>query len=317
VLLGLLGAVCATQAFAQDKFPSKPIRMVVGYAPGGANDIIARVIAKELQQSLGQPVIVDNRAGAGGLIGSDIVAKAPPDGYTLLLGSAGAQTIAPAITAKMPYDPYKDLAAVSLVADSANVLLVGPAVPFKNVKELIAAAKANPGKYTYSSSGNGGGLHISGALLAKMADIQMVHVPYRGNAPAINDLYGGNVDMGFSSAPVAVASVKTGKARALAVSTKKHIALMPDVPTMEEAGVPGYEVSNWYGVFTTGGTDMKVQQLLAAEIKKAVAKPEVADVLAKQGVEPASNTPAEFTARVQQELVRWDKDLKAMKITAD
>ncbi|WP_455281000.1 Bug family tripartite tricarboxylate transporter substrate binding protein [Cupriavidus necator] len=314
-----LAAFCAAPGLAvsAEKYPSKAIRLVVAYAAGGANDTIARILAKELQQSMGQPVVVDNRAGAGGLLGSDMVAKATPDGYTLLLGSAGAQTILPALNHKMPYDPRKDLAPVSLVAESANVLLVRTGVPFNSVKELVAAAKQKPGAYTYASSGTGGSLHISGALLEKMAGINLLHIPYKGNGPAINDLYAGNVDMGFSSAPVALSSLKTGKANVLAVTTKKRIRSLPNVPTLAEAGVAGYDFSNWYGLFATGGTDPAVLEQLAREVKKVLAKPDVLAALAGQGVEPESSTPAEFRARVHQELLRWDRDIKTMKIVAE
>ncbi|TWG85568.1 tripartite-type tricarboxylate transporter receptor subunit TctC [Cupriavidus gilardii J11] len=310
-------AAMPSLAGAADKYPSKPIRMVVAFAAGGANDIIARILAKEMAQSMGQSVVVENRGGAGGMIGSDLVAKAAPDGYTLLLGSAGAQTILPAVNRKLPYDPRTGLAPVSLVAEAANVLMVRTSLPFNNVKELVAAAKAKPGTYTYASSGNGTTLHVSGALMAKMAGIDLLHIPYKGNGPAINDLYSGNVDMVFSGVPIAMASLKTGKAKVLAVSTKRRIASMPNVPTIAEAGVPGYEFSSWYALFTTGGTDPAIIEQLAREVKKALAKPEVAAALAQQGVEPESSTPAELKARVNEELNRWDRDIKAMKISAE
>ncbi|MBY4895892.1 tripartite tricarboxylate transporter substrate binding protein [Cupriavidus sp. AU9028] len=311
-----LAALCAMPAFANaaDKYPSKPIRLVVAFAAGGANDIIARILAKEMGQSMGQTFVVENRAGAGGMIGSDAVAKAAPDGYTLLLGSAGAQTVLPAVNRKLPYDPRKDLVPVSLVAEAANVLLVKNDLPFNNVKELIAGAKQKPGTYTYASSGNGSTLHVSGALMEKLAGIELLHIPYKGNGPAINDLYSGNVDMVFSGVPIAMASLKTGKAKVLAVTTKKRIKSMPNVPTIEEAGVPGYEFSSWYGLFATGGTDPAIVEQLAREVKKALAKPDVVAALAQQGVEPESSTPAEFKTRVNEELSRWDRDIKTMKI---
>ncbi len=314
-----LAALCAlpAAAMAADKYPSKPIRLVVAFAAGGANDTIARILGKELQQSMGQPVVVENRGGAGGLIGSDIVAKASPDGYTLLLGSAGAQTVLPALTRKMPYDPRTGLAPVSLVAEAANVLLIRNGLPFNNVKELIAAAKQKPGGYTYASSGNGTTLHVSGALMEKLAGVDLLHIPYKGNGPAMNDLYAGNVDMVFGSVPVAMAALKTGKAKILAVTTKKRVPALPNVPTMAEAGVAGYDFSSWYGLFTTGGTDPAVLEQLAREVKKALAKPELVEAFAQQGVEPESSTPAQFKARVNEELVRWDRDIKSMKITAE
>jgi tripartite-type tricarboxylate transporter receptor subunit TctC len=314
-----LAALCAmpTLAGAADKYPSKPIRLVVAFAAGGANDTIARILGKELQQSMGQAVVVENRGGAGGLIGSDIVAKAAPDGYTLLLGSAGAQTVLPALTRKMPYDPRTGLAPVSLVAEAANVLLIRNGLPFNNVKDVVAAAKQKPGGYTYASSGNGTTLHVSGALMEKLAGVDLLHIPYKGNGPAMNDLYAGNVDMVFASVPVAMAALKTGKAKILAVTTKKRVPSLPNVPTMAEAGVAGYDFSSWYGLFTTGGTDPAVLDQLAREVKKALAKPEVVEAFAQQGVEPESTTPAQFKARVNEELLRWDRDIKSMKITVE
>lgn len=314
-----LASLCAlpSVAMAADKYPSKPIRLVVAFAAGGANDTIARILGKELQQSMGQPVVVENRGGAGGLIGSDMVAKAPADGYTLLLGSAGAQTVLPALTRKMPYDPRTGLAPVSLVAEAANVLLIRNGLPFNNVKELIAGAKQKPGGYTYASSGNGTTLHVSGALMEKLAGVDLLHIPYKGNGPAMNDLYAGNVDMVFGSVPVAMAALKTGKAKILAVTTKKRVPSLPNVPTMAEAGVPGYDFSSWYGLFTTGGTDPAVLDQLAREVKKALAKPELVEAFAQQGVEPEASTPAQFKARVNEELLRWDRDIKSMKITAE
>lgn len=314
-----LGALCAVPSlgFAADAYPSKPIRLVVAFAAGGANDTIARILAKELQQSMGQSVVVENRGGAGGLIGSDMVAKAAPDGYTLLLGSAGAQTVMPALTRKMPYDPRTGLAPVSLVAEAANVLMVRSGLPFNNVKELIAGAKQKPGAYTYGSSGNGTTLHVSGALMETLAGIQLLHIPYKGNGPAMNDLYAGNVDMVFGSVPVAMAALKTGKAKILAVSTRKRIPSLPDVPTMDEAGVPGYEFSSWYGLFATGGTDPAIIDKLARETSKALAKPEVKAAMAQQGVEPEATTPAVFRARIDSELKRWARDVKTMKIATE
>lgn len=311
-----LAALCAMPAMANaaDKYPSKPVRLVVAFAAGGANDIIARILAKEMGESMGQTFVVENRAGAGGMIGSDAVAKAAPDGYTLLLGSAGAQTVLPAVNRKLPYDPRKDLVPVSLVAEAANVLLVKNGLPFNSVKELIAGAKQKPGAYTYASSGNGSTLHVSGALMEKLAGIELLHIPYKGNGPAINDLYSGNVDMVFSGVPIAMASLKTGKAKVLAVTTSQRIKSMPNVPTIAEAGVPGYEFSSWYGLFATGGTDPAIVEQLAREVKKALAKPEVAAALAQQGVEPESSTPAAFKTRVNEELARWDRDIKTMKI---
>ena len=215
----------------------------------------------------------------------------------------------------MPYDPRKDLAPVTLIAESANVLLVGAGTPFNNVKELVAAAKQKPGVYTYASSGNGSSLHVSGALLEKLAGVELLHIPYKGNAPALNDLYGGNVHMGFSSTPVAIQSLKSGKAKLLGVTTKQRSKSLPHVPTLAEAGVQGYDFSNWYGLFAPGRTDPALLEQLAREVKKALAKPEVQAAMAEQGVDPETNTPTEFKTRVHAELARWERDVKTLKIS--
>ncbi|MGF6213792.1 Bug family tripartite tricarboxylate transporter substrate binding protein [Comamonas sp. 4034] len=302
-----------TQA-AEPAFPSGPMRMVVGFAAGGGNDILARVIARELQQRLGQPVVVENKPGAGGLIAGDIVAKAPANGLTLLLGSMGAQTVAPSLMAKPPYDPRTGLAAVTLVADSGNVLLIHSKLPYKSAKDVIDAARKQPGKLSYGSSGQGSTLHLAGALFAQQAKVDMLHVPYKGNSQAITDLSGGQVDMAFSGIPPALASVRTGQTRMLAVTTAKRLKSLPDVPTVAESGLPGYAFSSWYGVLTTGGTPAPVIERLAKEIHAIVAKPEVREVFAQQGVEPETSTPAEFQRMIDAELTRWARDVKTLGI---
>ena len=299
---------------AEPGFPSGPMRMVVGFAAGGGNDILARVIAKELQQRLGQSVVVENKPGAGGLIAGDIVAKAPPNGLTLLLGSMGAQTVAPSLLAKPPYDPRTGLAAVTLVADSGNVLLVNAKLPYQSAKDVIAAAQKAPGKLSYGSSGQGSTLHLAGALFAQQAKIDMLHVPYKGNSQAITDLSGGQVDMAFSGIPPALASVRTGQTRMLAVTTAKRLKSLPDVPTVAESGLPGYQFSSWYGVLTTGGTPAPIIDKLAKEIQAIVAKPEVREVFAQQGVEPVTSSPAEFQRMIDEELTRWARDVKTLGI---
>ena len=311
--IAMLGAAAGAQA-AEPAFPAGPMRMVVGFAAGGGNDIIARVIAKELQQRLGQPVVVENKPGAGGLIAGDIVSKAPPNGLTLLLGSMGAQTVAPSLMAKPPYDPRTGLAAVTLVADSGNVLLVNSKLPYQSAKDVIAAAQKAPGKLSYGSSGQGSTLHLAGALFAQQAKVEMLHVPYKGNSQAITDLSGGQVDMAFSGIPPALASVRTGQTRMLAVTTAKRLKSLPDVPTIAETGLPGYAFSSWYGVLTTGGTPAPIVERLAQEIHAIVAKPEVREVFAAQGVEPETSTPAEFQRMIDAELTRWAKDVKALGI---
>jgi tripartite-type tricarboxylate transporter receptor subunit TctC len=313
---GTLGlAAPAAAAAAADPWPSQPLRMLVGFAPGGANDIVARIIARELQQNLGQPVVVDNRGGAGGLIASELLAKAPKNGYTLLLGSIGNNTIAPVLATRLSFDPRKDIEPISLVAESGNVLLVNAREPYRSVKELIEAARKAPGTINYASSGNGSTLHLAGALFAKQAGIDIVHVPYKGNSQAIQDVAAGQVQAIFSGIPPAISSARAGQTRILAVTTPRRLKSLPDVPTVAEAGVPGYAFTSWYGLFTTGGTDPAVVQKLAQEVRKIIAKPEVQAQFAAQGLEPVSSDPASFKTQVNRELDRWSRDIKAMNIT--
>ncbi len=309
--------LAAGAARAADPFPSQPFKIIVGFAPGGANDLLARILARELQQSMGQPFVVENRAGAGGLIADEAVAKAKPDGYTLLLGSVGGNTVAPILAKKLTFDPRKDLAPISLVAESGNALLVNAKLPYQNVRDVIAAAKKEPGVINYGSSGTGSSLHLAGALFAKQAGVDLVHIPYKGNTQALTDVAGGQVQTVFSGIPPAISSARTGATRILAVTTKHRVRSLPDVPTVAEAGVPGYEFSSWYGLFTTGGTPPAVIERLGKEVQAVIARPDVAAQFSAQGVEPMTNSPKVFTAFVDSELTRWSKEIKAMNITLD
>ncbi|MDB5757108.1 MAG: hypothetical protein JWM30_397 [Burkholderia sp.] len=311
---GTLGLAAPAAAAAAEPWPSQPLRMLVGFAPGGANDIVARIIARELQQNLGQPVVVDNRAGAGGLIASELLAKAPKNGYTLLLGSIGNNTIAPVLATRLSFDPRKDIEPISLVAESGNVLLVNAREPYKSVRELIEAARKAPGTINYASSGNGSTLHLAGALFAKQAGINIVHVPYKGNSQAIQDVAAGQVQAIFSGIPPAISSAKAGQTRILAVTTPRRLKSLPDVPTVAEAGVPGYAFTSWYGLFTTGGTDPAIVDRLAQEVRKAMSRPEVQAQLAAQGLDPVTNDPESFKVQIDRELNRWTRDLKTMNI---
>jgi len=314
----LLAASCVafTLPAAAQGYPSKPIRMMVGFAPGGTNDILARVIAQRLSDALGQPVVVDNRPGATGVIASEMVARAAPDGHTLLLGSTGSQTIVPALQ-KLPYDPVKDLLPVSLVGVAGLVLVVNPNVPANSVRELVALARSKPGRLTYASSGNGSTLHFGGELFKVLAGVHIVHIPYKGNAPALTDVMGGQVDMTFSAVPPALPHAKAGKLRMLGVSTVKRMPGLEDVPTIAEAGVPGYEMSTWYGVFAPGGTPAAITDRLAAEVAKAINEPQVREQFLAQSVEPKANTPAEFRKLVSEEIASWTKLVKSSGIRAD
>jgi tripartite-type tricarboxylate transporter receptor subunit TctC len=311
IALGILSASVSAQAY-----PSKLVRIVVAFAPGGVPDILARVLARELQASLGPPTVVDNRQGGGGLIGSDAVAKAPPDGYTLLLGST-ALAITPALYSKFPYDPRKDLTPVALIAKSGNVLVVNPSLPVKNVKDLIALAKARPGEMNFGSAGNGSSNHLSSAILNQMAGIRIGHVPYKGDSPALTDVAAGQIEMMFASVPLAMAFAKSGKVKLLAVTTPQRLRLLPEVPTLAESGVPRYEFSTWYGLFATGGTDSAIIELLARETKKAFDVPEARTQLSGLGVEAALSSPAEFRKLVDDDLDKFARVIKSMGISLD
>ena len=311
---------CATPGWAApaaDAWPSQPLKIMVGFAAGGANDIVARILAKELQQRLGQSVVVENRGGAGGLIASEVVAKAPKNGYTLLLGSIGSNTVAPVLAKKLSFDPRKDLEPITLVAESGNALLVNAALPYKTVQEMIEAARKAPGSINYASSGNGSTLHLAGALFAQQAGVNLVHVPYRGNGPAITDVSGGQVQAIFSGIPPAITSAKTGQTRILAVTPKQRVKNLPNVPTVAEAGLPGYAFTSWYGLFTTGGTDPAIVERLAQEVRKIMERPEVQAQFEAQGLDPETSDPKSFKQQIDRELTRWSRDVKTMGITAD
>lgn len=314
--LALLCLAFAAVVGAQPS-PAKPIRMLVGFAPGGANDLLARIVGQRMSESLGQAVVVDNRTGAAGIIASEIVAKAASDGHTLLLGSIGAQVFVPLLRAKMPYDPVQDLLPVSLVGVAGTVLVVRTSLPVQSVRELVAFAKEHPGKLTFGSGGNGNSLHIAAELFKYTAGVNMLHVPYKGNAPALAAVVGGEVDLLFSAPPPALPLVKAGKLRMLGVSTTRRLTGLENVPTIAESGVPGYEMSSWYGVFASGGTPAKTAAHLAAEVKKALEIPQVHEQILVQGIEPQASTPAEFRKFVNDELAKWGKVIRAANIQAE
>src|SRR4030095_5020494 len=278
IVLALVSPLACAQTY-----PTKPIRLVVPFPPGGATDILARDVAQKLSDAWGQSFVVDNRPGAGGNIGSELVAKAAPDGYTLEMGTVGTHAINASLYAKMPYDHVKDFVPVILVAGVPNVLVVNPSVPVNSVAELIAYAKANPGKLNFASSGNGTSIHLSGELFKVMAGVQITHVPYKGSAPALQDLLGGQVQLMFDNLPPSLPQIKAGKLKALAVTSTTRAAALPDVPTMAESGLPGFEASSWFGVLAPAGTPPAIVAKLNAEIGKWLASPEAKEKLAKQG----------------------------------
>jgi len=310
----LAGAALGAQA---ENYPSKPIKMIVPFSVGGTTDILARIIGQELTKAWGQQVIIDNRPGAGGNIGADLVAKSAPDGYTLVMGTVGTHAINASLYKKMPYDTVKDFAPITLVAAVPNVLVVHPAVPAKSVKELIEYAKANPGKLSFASSGNGTSVHLSGELFKAMAGVSMTHIPYKGSAPAIIDLMGGQVQLMFDNMPTALPHVKAGRLRALAVTSAKRSPAMPDLPTIAEAGVAGYEAESWFGVLAPAGTPSAIVTKLNGEIVRILGLPEIKERLLSQGAEPVGNSPEQFAAHITAEMAKWGNVVKASGAQVD
>lgn len=302
----------AAPAAAQG-YPSKPVRLVVPFAPGGFTDVVARILGQKLSQSMGQQFIVENKAGAGSTIGSDFVAKAPPDGYTLLMVSS-THVISPHIYKSLPYDPIKSFTVVGKLVDSPYVLLVHPKVPAKNVQEFIALAKASPDKVHYASSGNGSAQHLMGGLFAAMTGSPIKHVPYKGSSGAANDLVAGVVESSFAGVPNALAQVPQGRLKALAVTTSKRAPQLPDVPTMQEAGVAGYDASVWLALLAPAGTPPDIVARLNTEIGRLMNSPETKKALFDAGVEPAPSSPEEMASYMTQELARWGKVVKDANI---
>ncbi len=300
-------AISTPHAAAADAYPARPVRFVVAFPPGGGTDIIARSIAQKLSGRLAQQVVVDNRPGAGGNIGTDIVAKAAPDGYTMLMGSAGPLAINASLFASMPFDPVRDLAPVTLAASTPNVLVLHPSLKAATVKELIALARARPGEINFASSGHGTPAHLAGELFNSMAGVKMVHVPYKGAAPALADLLGGQVQLMFSTMPPALPHVKDGKLRALAVTSAKRSPAAPELPTVDEIALPGFEANTWHGVVVPAGTPETIVARLNREIVAILHLPEVVERLSGQGAEPVGSTPQEFAAYIKSEALKWAK----------
>ena len=304
-VLALLAAL-APAAWAQADYPSRAVTFVVPYPPGGAADVFARQLATQLATRLGQPVVVENRAGANGNLGSAVVAKAPADGYMLLLGTASTVAINPHLYGKnMPYDPVRDLQPVSSTHSIANVLVVNPATPYKTVQDVVAAARAKPGELAYASAGNGNTMHLAGEQFRMQAGIELLHVPYKGGPPALNDVLAGQVPMMFNNLPAVVPMARSGKLRALAVATARRSPLLPDVPTMEEAGFKGYVSTVWNGVFVRAGTPRPIVDRLNREIVAALNNPELRRSLEEQGYDVIPSSPEDFAALVKAEVPRW------------
>ena len=317
-LLALWGAAPAFAQVGQADYPNRPITYVVPYPAGGAADVFARQLALELGKRLGQPVVIENRAGANGNIGSASVVKAPADGYTLLLGTASTVAINPHLYGKnMPYDPLKDLQAVSGTHSMANVLVVNTATPYKTVQDVINAAKAKPGALAYASAGNGNTMHLAGEQFRAQAGIDLLHIPYKGGPPAMNDVLAGQVPMMFNNLPAVVPMVRGGKLRALAVAAPQRSRLLPDVPTMEEAGLKGYVSTVWNGVFVRAGTPRGIVERLNREIVATLQSPEMRQSLEDQGFDVIPSSPEHFTALVRSETTRWAAVVKQSGATLD
>jgi tripartite-type tricarboxylate transporter receptor subunit TctC len=311
--LALATSLTLALAHAQD-YPTRPITLVVPYAAGGGNDAMARIVADHMGKTLGQQIVIENRGGAGGTIATRAVAKAPPDGYTLVLGGTGTLAINPTLYASVGYDPRKDLVPVGLIATSALVIVVNPRVDAKTVPELIALARRQPGKLNFASAGVGSGTHLAAELLASMAGIKLIHIPYRGSAPALNDLLGGHVDIYFSSLPPAVGITAEGKVRALAVTGLRRSHVFPDLPTVAEAALPGYEAVLHYGIVAPAGTPRPIVDKLNAALRAALASADTRAILTGTGAEALPSTPEEYAADIDREETRWSRIVRELGI---
>jgi tripartite-type tricarboxylate transporter receptor subunit TctC len=291
-------------------YPEKPIRLIIPYTPGGTADMLARTLGQKLTESLGQQIIVDNRPGAGGNIGADIAAKAAPDGYTLVMGTVATHAINPSLYPNMPFNAEKDFAPIVLLGTLPNLLVVNPSLPVKNVKELIALAKAKPGELAFGSAGNGTSQHLSGELFKKMTGEDMIHVPYKGSAPAVLDLIGGQVQLMFDNLPSSLPQVKAGKLRALAVTGPRRSPALPDLPTLAESGLSGFSITSWFALYAPAGTPARILARLNKEAAKAIATKELRQQWLDQGIEPAGGTPEQLAEFRRIEAPKWEKIIR-------
>jgi tripartite-type tricarboxylate transporter receptor subunit TctC len=304
VLVSALFVIAPVLGLAQDAYPTKPVKIIVAYPAGGANDIVARTIGQELARELGHPVVIENKSGAAGIVGADAAAKSPADGYTLFM-AAGAHTLAPSLHVSLPYDIVRDFQPVSLAAVGTYLLVVHPSVEARSVNELIALAKARPGALNFASSGVGAPPHLAGVMFQKLADVKLNHVPYRGDTPAIADLIAGHVQLAFLSIQPLIPQVKAGKLRALAITSGKRSSALPELPTIAESGLPGYDIGTWWGLLAPAKTPEPIVERLAGAMRKATAVPAVKERFAAGGIAVQSNTPKEFAAMIKSEVERY------------
>jgi tripartite-type tricarboxylate transporter receptor subunit TctC len=312
ILLGLI--LFLSYGFANAAYPDKPIRLVVAYPPGGGTDIIARLITPELSKKLGQPITIENRGGASGNIGTEAVVNSAPNGYTLLMGNVAPNAINVSIFKKLPYNPEKDLAPISLVAITPNILVANLDIPVKSVADLLALAKASPGKINYPSAGNGSSSHLAGVLFDSMGGVSMTHVPYKGGGLAMNDLLGGQVDIFFATMPAAMPFVKSGKLRALAVTSDRPSLAMPGLPTISDSGLHGYSATTWYGLYAPKGTPPDIINRINKATLEVLKNPELREQLIQRGFEPVGNSPKEFAAFISSEIMKWAKVVRVAGI---
>ena len=320
VLLALALSVSSTLAappVAAQSFPAKPVRIIVGFAPGGGTDFVARVLGQRLSEVWGQQVLVENRAGAAGTIGADFVAKAPGDGYTLLMGHVNSNAIAPNVFRRMPYDTLKDLSMVLYVGYVPNVLVLHPSLPVKSVKDLIALARSKPGALTFASSGTGSTQHLAGEMFMNLTGTKMIHVPFKGSGQAIQDLIGGHVSLNFDTMPPVLEHIRSGKLRALAVTTPRRASQLPDVPTLEELGLKGFEMTNWYGLMAPGTTPRALINQINADGNRVLKEPGIREKLIAVGTDIGGGTPEEFDAFLRSELAKYARLVKATGVVVD
>jgi tripartite-type tricarboxylate transporter receptor subunit TctC len=315
--LAVVFVLLAPAASAQGTYPTKPIRLIVPSPPGDGSDLMARAIGDKLTQAWGQAVVVDNRQGAGGRVGTEVAAKSAPDGYTLIMGNAGSHGINAALYKDLPYDLERDFVAVTQVMRAPNVLVINPSLPAKSVAEFIALLKASPGKYSYGSGGNGSSAHFTAELFKSMAGVDIAHIPYKGATPALTDVIGGQVVMFMGNLPPAMGHIKAGRVRALAVTTTRRSSLVPDLPTVAEGGLPGFETVAWFGLFAPAGTPPEIVARIRDEVAKIVQQPDIHERIVTLGGEPVGNSPSEFAAIVRGDIAKWKGVAKAASIVAD